>query len=68
MPRVEHRLPRGRRLSADQDRIKELAGETERIDTAMMPHIRSHPFCAILKEAKATFAETWRAWLTLTKR
>jgi len=25
-------------------------------------------FCASLDEAKAKFAETWRAWLTLNRR
>jgi hypothetical protein len=32
----------------------------------MMPALPSHGFCASLDEAKAKFAETWRAWLTLT--
>jgi hypothetical protein len=29
----------------------------------VMPHFPSHGFCASLEEAKAKFAETWRAWL-----
>jgi hypothetical protein len=31
----------------------------------VMPHFPSHGFCASLEEAKAKFAETWRAWLAL---
>jgi len=30
----------------------------------VMPHFPSHGFCATREEAKAKFAETWRAWLT----
>jgi hypothetical protein len=29
------------------------------------PRLPSHGFCATLDEAKAKFAETWRAWLAL---
>src|SRR5829696_9866035 len=29
----------------------------------VMPHLPSHGFCATRDEAKAKFAETWRAWL-----
>jgi hypothetical protein len=29
----------------------------------VMPHLPSHGFSASLDEAKAKFAETWRAWL-----
>jgi hypothetical protein len=29
----------------------------------LMPALPSHGFCASLDEAKAKFAETWRAWL-----
>jgi len=29
------------------------------------PRLPSHGFCASLDEAKAKFAETWRAWLAL---
>ena len=28
----------------------------------VMPHLPSHGFCATPDEAKAKFAETWRAW------
>ena len=28
-----------------------------------VPRLPSHGFCASLNEAKAKFAETWRAWL-----
>jgi len=31
------------------------------------PHVPSHGFCATLDEAKAKFAETWRAWLALNR-
>jgi hypothetical protein len=31
----------------------------------VMPHLPSHGFCASLGDAKAKFAETWRAWLAL---
>src|SRR5215216_4804737 len=31
----------------------------------VMPHLPSHGFCPSLDEAKAKFAETWRAWLVL---
>jgi hypothetical protein len=31
------------------------------------PRLPSHGFCATLDEAKAKFAETWRAWLALTR-
>jgi hypothetical protein len=27
------------------------------------PKLPSHGFCATLDEAKAKFAETWRAWI-----
>jgi len=30
------------------------------------PVDRHHGFCASLDEAKAKFAETWRAWLALS--
>src|SRR5215216_68025 len=29
----------------------------------VMPHLTSHGFCATREQAKAKFAETWRAWL-----
>jgi hypothetical protein len=32
-----------------------------------MPALPSHGFCASLDEAKAKFAETWRAWLALER-
>jgi hypothetical protein len=32
------------------------------------PRLPSHGFCATLDEAKAKFAETWRAWLALRRR
>jgi hypothetical protein len=31
------------------------------------PRLPSHGFCATLDEAKAKFAETWRAWLALKR-
>jgi len=31
------------------------------------PRLPSHGFCATLDEAKAKFAETWRAWLGVTE-
>jgi hypothetical protein len=31
------------------------------------PHLPSHGFCSSLNEAKAKFAETWRAWLALKR-
>ena len=34
----------------------------------VMPHFPSHGFCASLEEAKAKFAETWRAWLARSRR
>lgn len=34
----------------------------------VMLALLSHGFCASLDEAKAKFAETWRAWLTLNHR
>jgi hypothetical protein len=30
----------------------------------VMPALTSHGFCASLNEAKAKFADTWRAWLS----
>jgi len=33
----------------------------------VMPHFPSHGFCATREEAKAKFAETWRAWLALNR-
>ena len=32
------------------------------------PHLPSHGFCASLDEAKAKFAEMWRAWLALRQK
>jgi hypothetical protein len=34
----------------------------------VMPRLPSRGFCASLEEAKAKFAETWRAWLALTQQ
>jgi len=31
-------------------------------DAVVMSHLPSHGFCATRDEAKAKFAETWRAW------
>jgi hypothetical protein len=33
----------------------------------VMPRFASHGYCATLDEAKAGFAETWRAWLALNR-
>jgi hypothetical protein len=33
----------------------------------VMPAFPSHGFCASREEAKAKFAETWRAWLALNQ-
>jgi hypothetical protein len=33
----------------------------------VMPQLPSHGFCATRDEAKAKFAETWRAWLALNR-
>ena len=33
----------------------------------VIPPLPSHGFCASLDEAKAKFAETWRAWLGLNR-
>jgi hypothetical protein len=35
------------------------------ITGAVAPRLPSHGFCASLDEAKAKFAEIWRAWLAL---
>ena len=34
----------------------------------VMPALPSHGYCASLDEAKAKFAETWRAWLALSRQ
>jgi hypothetical protein len=37
-------------------------------EAVVAPHLQSHGFCAVLNEAKAEFAETWRAWLARHSR
>jgi hypothetical protein len=39
--------------------------ESASTEAVVMPQLRSHGFCAGLDEAKAKFAETWRAWLAI---
>jgi hypothetical protein len=34
----------------------------------LAPRLRSHGHCATLDEAKAKFAETWRAWVGLREK